>query len=182
MNERDRQVGGVLEAERPVERRVAAADDHTAFAGEHVLLADEVVEPAALPVVDPVDPELARLERAVAGGDDDRLRLDRLAGRGRNGLDLIARRELAHLLAKEDVGAELESLLGAEVDEGLTLDLRMARDVVDVLLRVDRGDLAAELLEALEDADGRLAMAGVVGSREADGPGADDRDVVDHAG
>ena len=58
----------------------------------------------------------------------------------------------------------------------------MAGDVVDVLLRVDGRDLAAELLEALEDADRRLAMAGVVGSREADGPGADDRDVVDHAG
>ncbi len=93
---------------------------------------------------------------------------------------LVARRELAHLLAEEDVGAELEALLGAEVDERLALDLRMAGDVVDVLLRVDGRDLAAELLEALEDADRRLAMAGVVGSREADGPGADDRDVVDH--
>src|SRR5262245_46152214 len=106
MDERDRQVGGVLEAERPVERRVAAADDHAALAGEHVLLPDEVVEPAALPVVDPVDPELARLERAVAGGDDDRLRLDRLAGRGRDDLDLVTRRELADLLAEEDVCAE----------------------------------------------------------------------------
>ena len=89
--------------------------------------------------------------------------------------------ELAHLLAQQKVGAVLEALLGAEVDERLALDLRMAGDVVDVLLGIDRRDLAAELLEAFEDADGRLAMPGVVGGREPDGPGADDRDVVGHA-
>ena len=75
-----------------------------------------------------------------------------------------------HLLAEEDVGAELEPLLGAELDERLALDLRVAGDVVDVLLRIDRGDLAAELLEALEDADRGLAVARVVGGREPTGP------------
>ncbi len=62
------------------------------------------------------------------------------------------RSSVAHLLAEEDVGAVLEPLLGAEVDERLALDLRVAGDVEDVLLRVDGRDLAAELLEALEDA------------------------------
>ena len=78
-----------------------------------------------------------------------------------------------------DVGAELEPLLDAEVDEILALDLRMARDVVDVLLRIDRRDLAAELAEALDDADGGIAVARVVGSSEADRARADDGDIAD---
>src|SRR5207244_11823973 len=62
----------VLEAERPVERRVAAADDHALLVEELRLLADDVVQAASLPVVDPLDPELPRLEGAVAGRDDQR--------------------------------------------------------------------------------------------------------------
>ena len=82
-------------------------------------------------------------------------------------------------LAQVCLGAVLQSLLDHEVDVRLTADLRAAGDVEDVLLRVDGGDLAAELLEALDDAAAGLAMAGVVGGGEARGPGADDRDV-DH--
>ncbi len=82
-------------------------------------------------------------------------------------------------LAEQRLGAVLQPLLGHAVDVLLAVDLREARDVEDVLLGVDRRDLAAELLEALDDAAARLAMAGVVRRREARGPGADDRDV-DH--
>ena len=77
------------------------------------------------------------------------------------------------------LGAVLQPLLDHAVDVLLAADLREAGDVEDVLLGVDGGDLAAELLEALDDAAARLAMAGVVGGGEARGPGADDRDV-DH--
>src|SRR5439155_22091355 len=71
---RDRVPRGVLQTERPVERGVAAADDHARAVLEDRLLADEVMQPAALPLVDVLDPELARLERAVASGDDQRPR------------------------------------------------------------------------------------------------------------
>jgi len=64
--------GGVLQPERPVERTVSAADDHTGAVAEDILLSDEVVEALSLPGVDVVDPELARLKGAVAGGDDQR--------------------------------------------------------------------------------------------------------------
>jgi hypothetical protein len=91
-----------------------------------------------------------------------------------------------HLLVEVHVRPELEALLHAEVDERLPLDLRVPRDVVDVLLRVDGGDLAAELAEALDHADGGVAVARVVGGREAHRARADDRDVDDvvlaHAG
>ena len=65
-------LGRVLEAERPVERAVAAAHDHARPVAEDILLADEVVEALSLPDIDVVDPELARLEGPVAGGDDQR--------------------------------------------------------------------------------------------------------------
>jgi hypothetical protein len=61
-----------------------------------------------------------------------------------------------------------KALLDAEVDELLAEDLRVPGDVVDVLLRVGRRDLAPELLEALDDAHGRVAVAGVVGGGEPD--------------
>ena len=183
MDERDRQVGRVLEPERPVERRVAAADDDAVLALEDVLARDEVVEPAALPVVDPLELELPRLEGAVAGGHDQRPREELLARLRRQSEELLAvlrdAREIGDLFVEMDVGAELEPLLDAEVDEILAPDLRVAGDVVDVLLGIDRGDLAAELAEALDDANGRVAMARVVGGREADRACADDGDVAD---
>ena len=132
------------------------------------------MEPPALPLVDPLDSELARLEGAVAGGHDQRARADRWPPWVVSVEDLvvpIARAlEVAYLLAEVDLGPELEALLDAEVDERLALDLRMPGDVEDVLLGVDGGDLAAELLEGLDDADGRLAMARVVRRRQPDGP------------
>ena len=69
----------VLQAERPVEGGVAAADDDAGLVAEDVLAPDEVVEALALPGVDVLDLELARLEGAVAGGDDQRARREGLA-------------------------------------------------------------------------------------------------------
>ena len=66
--------------------------------------------------------------------------------------------EVLDLLVEEDLGSELEALLDAEVDERLALDLRVAGDVVDVLLGIDGGHLAAELAEALDDPDGGVAV------------------------
>ena len=55
VDEEDRQPGRVLEPERPVERGVAAADDDAVLVPEDVLLLHEVVEAAALPLVDALD-------------------------------------------------------------------------------------------------------------------------------
>ena len=141
------------------------------------------METAAAPLLEALDRQRARLERAVAGRDDDRAREVRaaLVGRDRPQLLAVALDALERLdgLAQQRLGAVLQPLLDHAVDVLLAVDLREAGDVEDVLLGVDRGDLAAELLEALDDAAARLAMAGVVRGREARGPGADDRDV-DH--
>src|SRR5688572_16867548 len=70
VHQRDRQVSGVLQAERPIEGRVAPADDDARLAPEDVLAPHEVMKAPALPVVDAVDLELAGLEGAVACRDD----------------------------------------------------------------------------------------------------------------
>ncbi len=109
----------------------------------------------------------------MAGGDDHRAREVGVALIGRERQQLFA--VLAHalerlrLLAETDVGAVLEPLLGAHVDELLAEDLGKARDVVDVLLRIGRGHLAADLLERLDDPHGPVAVAEVVRGGEAHG-------------
>jgi hypothetical protein len=141
------------------------------------------VETAPLPIVDARNLELARLEGAMAGRHDERPGRERLALVRRHEQDLLAVHpdalEAFHLLVEMDVRAELEALLDAEVDERLALDLRVPGDVVDVLLRVDGSDLATELAEALDDADGGVAVPRVVGGSKANGARADDRDVDD---
>ena len=148
-----------------------------------VLLAHDVVEALALPLVDPLDAELPRLERAVTGGDDDRSRQVGPALLRRQRQELLAvladALERLRLLAEDHLGAVLETLLDAEVDERLPEDLRVPGDVVDVLLRIGRRDLPAELLEALDDANRPVAVACVVGGSKAGRPRAEDRDVDD---
>src|SRR5207244_4367140 len=76
-------------------------------------------------------------------------------------------------------GAVRQALLGAELDQLRAENLRVAGNVVDVLLGVDGRDLAAELLEALDDPHGGVAVAGVVRGREARGARPEDGDVDD---
>src|SRR5207248_4313985 len=171
------------EAEQPVERGVAAADDDARPVAEDGLLAYEVVEASALPVVDALDAELARLEGAVPGGHDQRAAEIRLGGARPDGEELLSVLrdvlQLLHLFAEVHLRAPLEPLLGAELDEIAPEDLRVPRDVVDVLLRVDGRDLAAELLDRVDDPNRCVAVAGVVGGGETGRPRAENRDVDD---
>src|SRR6266508_971 len=173
VDEGNRKLCGVLQSQRPVEGRVPAAHDHARFAGEDLFTPDEVMETSALPVVDSLERELPRLEGTVPGGDDEGAREEspaRLRPQGEHLLAVLADpREIGHLLVEVDVGAELEALLDAQIDELLAEDLRMPGHVVDVLLRVDRGYLAAELPEALDDPHRRVAVPRVVRSGEANG-------------
>src|SRR5262249_7310618 len=132
VHQRDRMLGRVLEPERPVERAVAAADDHASAVAEDVLLAHEVVEALPLPGIDVLDPELARLEGPMAGGDDQRPAQIRAALVGRDREELLAvlaqALEALDLLAEQHFGAVLEALLRAKLDERLAQDLRVACD------------------------------------------------------
>jgi hypothetical protein len=122
----------------------------------------------------------------MARGDDHRAREVRAALLCRQRVDLLAvlaePLERLRLLAEDHLRAVLEALLHAEVDELLAEDLRVSGDVVDVLLRVRRRDLAPELLKALHDPHRRVAMSRVVGRGQPDRARAEDRDVDDVAG
>src|SRR4029077_10357150 len=150
---------------------------------EDILLSHEVVETLSLPGVDVVDPKLAGFERAVAGGDDQGTAQVRasLLGCDREELFPVLVQALEHLnlLAQQDFRPILEPLLRTELHERLALDLRMPCNVEDVLLGVHGGDLAADLLEALDDPNGRIAMARVIRGSEAGLARPEDRDVDD---
>ena len=62
-------LGDRLQVERPVERRIAAADDHQVVAAEILHAAHRVEDRLALIGLDARDRRPLRLERAAAGGD-----------------------------------------------------------------------------------------------------------------
>ena len=165
--------------------RVAAADDHDALVDELVLVADEVVDALALPRlhVDVGDRQLLGLERAVAAGDDHRARAQLLAVGGVQHDDAV----VALALVGDRLGGRLEvdrhverlDLLAQLRDEVLGQHLRVAGDVEDPLLRIQRRQLAADLGQRVDDARGRLAHARPEGGAQAHGARADDRDVAD---
>ena len=79
---------------------------------------------------------------------------------------------------------ELARLLGQRLHEILRQHLRKAGDVEDVLLGIQRGELAAELRQRVDDLRRRSSHAGVERSEDARRAAADDRDVgefVKHA-
>ena len=103
-----------------------------------------------------------------------------LVGREREQLLAVLTHPLERFcfLAEADVGAVLETLLGAHVHELLAEDLQSG-DVVDVLLRIRRRDLATDLLQRLDDPDGAVPVAEVVRRGEPDRARAEDRHVDD---
>ena len=72
-----------LQVERPVERGVAAADDHHVLVAEILHLAHGIEHRLALVGLDAVDRRALGLERAAAGGDHHDLGEEHLVGIGR---------------------------------------------------------------------------------------------------
>jgi hypothetical protein len=151
-------VGRVEQVQHPVARRVAAADDQHALVEELVLVAHEVVDALALPRlhVDVGDRQLLGLERAVAARDDHRARAQLLAVGGAQHDDAV----VALALVGERLGGRLQvdrhveglDLLPQLRDEVLGQHPRVAWDVEDPLLGIERGQLAADLRERVDDA------------------------------
>src|SRR5438132_4941408 len=82
-----------------------------------------------------------------------------------------------HVLIQERGKLELRGLLGERLDQLLRENFRVAGDVEDVFLGVQRGQLSAELRESVHDLRGRPAHSGIKKSEEPCGSSADDRDV-----
>ena len=184
VDEHDRRLGHLGQPERPVERRVAAAHDQAALAGELRLLAHEVVEPLPFPLVDALERELARSEGAVTGRDDQRAAEIDVAGarcRARSAPRRPARpsRACTASSARRSSGSNWSPCSARRAASSCAYDAREAGHVAHVLLGVECHQLAADLLERLDDAHGRVPVPGVVGGRESGRPGAEDRHVDD---
>ena len=148
-----RQVAGERrEVERPVERGIAAADDEDALVAERLHLPHRIEYRGALVGLDAGDRRTLGLERAAARRDHDDLDLEHLAavgGHAEHGIaDLLDR--LDHLLQMKGRAERLD-LRHQRVAEALAGDVGNARNVVDRLLRIELGALAADLVEDVDD-------------------------------
>src|SRR5690606_33580276 len=111
-------------------------------------------------------------EPVVAGALEDAGREGALAGCDDHGAAEVAAlvggqdevsvfpRQVLDLLAEANLGSELEALLDEVGGEVPGRDPREAADVVDVLLRVERRELAAEFGQRIDDARRHAAHAG----------------------
>ena len=79
--------------------------------------------------------------------------------------------------AQAEIRAELGSLLGHFGGQLLGEDLGKAGHVVNVLLGIKRGELAAEVVKAVDNSNRHAAQSGIERSKEAHRPAANNRDV-----
>ena len=136
--------------QRPVERGIAAAEDHQALAGELRGALHPVLDGAALERLRALEADAARLERADAGGDHHRAGVEGGAGRGAHvKAPVLARGELEHFLTEMKLRLEGLDLLQQPVDQLLCPAHRQRRDVVDRLVGIELGALAARVRERI---------------------------------
>jgi hypothetical protein len=165
---------------RPVERRVAATDDHDALPGERRRIGDAVEDSASVPRRGRGLRKAARFERADSGRDDDR-------PRGKPVRLCDQREDAAGLLQRDDAlvavhrRAELRGLLRQRADEVLGEYLCEPAHVEDVLFRIQRGELSTGLRKRIDNLGRSAAHAGVKLGEEPGGPRTNYRDVPDLA-
>ncbi|MCY1231998.1 hypothetical protein D9M72_444650 [compost metagenome] len=140
------------QVQRPVQRRITAADDHQVAAMEAARVLDAVEQLLAVELVEALDLQRARLERAHAGSDEDGLGDE--AGSER-GLDeeaaVFAALNDGDFLAQVEGGLERLDLLEQVVGQFLAGADGHGRDVVDGLVRIEFHALAADHLQGIDD-------------------------------
>ena len=181
MDERDAAGRGrafLARGDRRRHRRFGAADDDDALAGVLVQGRGVLEELRAAEAVEPVDLEPARLERADAAGDDDRLGDEARSGRGGDvEAAVVAARDRAHLLVEMKAGAERLDLLEQLLGELAAGGDGQGGDVVDGLVGIELDALAAGVRQRIDDLRAHLLQAELEHLEQADRAGADDDDV-----
>ena len=165
-----------LERQRPVARAVTAAHDHHVAVGVVSQLRHEVGQPPAEEFL--AGRHCPRREGADAAGDHDGATADRPAALGAD-QPAAVRPALQRRggITEQVRRVVLPGLRHQRTHQITSFDARKAGHVVNRLLRVHRGDLAAGLLERVDDGGAQPPDAGVVGAVEADRPGAHQQQV-----
>ena len=148
-------LGDPLQVHRPVERRVTAADDQDPLAGERLQIQHAIVQPFVVPPVDVFERQLARGERADAARDQDRpAGILVLVGHDREARlpVLLAAAQPGDLFRQVHRRLPLQALLGEPFHQVLRENLRKSRNVEDVFLGIERGQLTAHLIEIVDQA------------------------------
>ncbi len=175
-------LGDPLEVDRPIEGGVAAAHQQHPLVGERLGVEHAIEHPAPVPAVHVFERQLARGERADAAGNQDRVRrILVLVGNQYESRTPVVRfpTQPDHLLGQVNGCVKLDRLLGHAADQVFREHLGEAGDVEDVLFRVERGELAADLVEVVDKAARRPAHAGVECPEQPCRARTDDRDILE---
>ena len=130
--------------QRPVERRVAAAEDHQMLAHQLGRTLHPVVDGAAFESLRALESDAPRLKGAHARRDHHGTGVEADAARGAQvEAPAIAPRELHHFMAEVQLRIEGPDLLHEPVDQLLGAAHRQRRYVVDRLVGVQLGALSA---------------------------------------
>jgi hypothetical protein len=170
--------GDALERQRPVHRRVAAARDHHALAGELLPPRHHVAHRAgALVPAQPVERRPVRAEGAGARRHDHGARAHRVSLRGAEGEIAIGLRKPFHPPSEQVKRREGRRLPFQPLDQHPRVDRRVRRDVVDRLFRVQRRALAADRVERVDHRAAHPQHPALEDREKPDRPGADDRNI-----
>src|SRR6516165_7666874 len=164
-------LGYRMQVECPVKRRVAATDDQQFLVAELLHLPYRVKHRGAFIGLDPGHRRTLRLERTAARRDHEDLAFEYVVHVGRNAerriTDLL---DLFHHLPQMEGRVERLDLFHQRVGQSLASHEGNARNVVDRLLRIKFGTLAADLVENVDQMRLHIEQAQLEHGEQAAGP------------
>ena len=166
------------ERQRPVERGVAAAEDHHVLIRVCARILDAIVDVLAFELGRARHVELARLERAHAARDHDGAGIEHRARAGHDAeAAVLLPRDFGDFLAEMQARAERPDLLEQPIGQLLARAHRHGRNVVDRLVGIQLDALAAGRLQRIDDLRLQAEQPELEYLEQAARPGADDDDV-----
>ena len=171
-------LGDFSQRQGPIDGGIAAARDDDSAAAKIFAPPDEVEDAALFERLDAGERRTVGPERAGAGRDDDG------AGRHSHASEIFNNEAVIRGFEADDRMPEVKNrrerrgLFAEALDQLDGVDSRVARNVVDRLLGIERGALAARLRQRVEHGAAHVQHAAFEHREQPDRPGADDRDII----
>ena len=177
-----RHVGDLLQRNGRLQRAVAAADHKDTLTAALLGVRHAVRDAATLELDLARFLDLPRLEGAASGGDDDGLRLVVSLGRGHaDHVRRVVALDHGDVLGLSQLRTHVVRLVDEIPSQGVAHDVGVGGEVVNRLLGIERGELAAGDGGVKEERR-HPAHPREESGREPGGAGADDEHFPDHAG